>query len=137
METPTPLVSLDDLDKPVLRSEDCTYPAPDSTDNNPMNGLRTDYRSMDTHAPTDEELASHVVGVSNDLSPVAPPETPYLTKKMGLHRQLFQNLLAKQDSSPPTSPLVTQESIVTAPTSAIDMEPTRWSTSADATDSPG
>jgi hypothetical protein len=74
METPTPLVSLDDLDKPVLQTEDTTFPAPNSTDINPINGLRTDYRSADTHATTDEELASHGVGVSNISPPIASLE---------------------------------------------------------------
>jgi hypothetical protein len=117
METPTQLVSLDELDKPVLQTEDTTFPAPNSTDINPINGLRTDYRSADTQALTDEELASHGVGVSND----PPPITPHLTKEMGLRRQLFRDLLEKQGSSPPVSPQATEGSIVTTPTTAIDV----------------
>jgi hypothetical protein len=138
METPSPLVSLDDLDKPVLQTEDTTFPAPNSTDINPINGLRTDYRSADTHATTAEELASHGVGVSND----PPPITPHLTKEMGLRRRLFRELLEKQGSSPPVSPLATEESIVATPSSAIDMEPTQWQPTKDLvsaydSDSPG
>jgi hypothetical protein len=148
METPTPLVPLDDLDKPILQTEDTTFPAPDSTDINPMNGLRTDYRSADTHATTDEELASHGVGVRNISPPIASLEgtadNPYSNKERGgLHRQLFRNLFAKQASSPPISPLATEESIVTTPTAAIDVgEPTQWQPTRDLvpaydTDSPG
>jgi hypothetical protein len=147
METPTQLVSLDELDKPVLQTEDTPFPAPNSTDINPIGGLRTDYRSADIQALTDEELASHGVGVSNNSPPIASLEgtadTPFSNKERGgLHRQLFRNLLAKQGSSPPVSPLATEESIVTAPTSAINMEPTQWQPprdfgSAYDTDSPG
>jgi hypothetical protein len=147
METPTQLVSLDELDKPVLQTEDTIFPAPNSTDINPINGFRTDYRSADTHAITDEERASHSVGVSNNSPPIASLEgtadTPYSKKEVGgLHRQLFRNLFAKQGSSPPISPLATEESIVATPTSAIDMEPTQWQPTKDVvsaydTDSPG
>ena len=138
METPSPLVSLDELDKPVLQREDTAFPAPDSTDINPTNGLRTDYRSADTQARTDEELASRGVGMSNDPPPIAP----HLTKEMGLRRQLFRDLLEKQGSNPPVSPLATEESIMTAPTSAIKLEPTQWQPPRDIgsaydTDSPG
>ena len=131
METPTPLVSMDELDKPILPTEDIAFPAPDSTDINPTNGLRTDYRTADTKALTDEELASHGVGVSDISTPIASLEgtadTPYSKEEVGgLHRQLFRNRFAKQGSTPPISPLSREESIVTTPTSAIDVgEPTR------------
>jgi hypothetical protein len=135
METPTPILSLDELNETVLRPEDSTFPAQDPTQIIPNNRHRTDYRSMDTHAPTAEDLVSHGIGVSDDSRPATPPETPYLTKEMGgLHRQLLRNLLAKQDSSPPVSPLVTRESIVTTtiPTSANDIgEPTQWQPTGD------
>ena len=123
METPSPLASLDNLDKPILPTEeDTTFPAPDSTDINPINGLRTDYRTADTKALTDDQLATHGVGLSND----PPPITPHF-KEMGLHRQLFRDLLEKQGSSPPISPPATEESIVTTPTTTIDVgEPTQW-----------
>lgn len=139
METPTPLVSLDNLDKPILPTEDTTFPAPDSTDINPVNGLRTDYRTADTKALTDEELASQGVGLSNDPLPI----TPHLTKEIGLRRQVLRDLLEKQGSSPPISPPATEESIVTTPTTATVVgvgEPTQWqpmTVSAYSTDSPG
>jgi hypothetical protein len=129
METPTPLLSLDDLNKPVLRPDDSIDTAPDPAQIN-IDGFRNEYRSMDTHFPTTEELASN--GVVSDVSPPITPlqgtaDTPYVNKEMGgLHRRLLENLLAKQNPSPPASP--PQESIVTTttPTSAIVMEPTQW-----------
>ena len=126
METPTPPISLDNLDKPVLRLGDSTYPSTDPDMINPTNGLPRDLRSLDTPAPTPEFLAAHGAAL-----PVTPPETPLLHKDLGLHRQLLQNLLAKQGSSPPVSPLGTEQSIATMPTSAIDTEPTRLQSSSE------